>query len=296
MGRGMCKNIVEKANLEKPLIVFNRTPKRAHDLVAKFPQGKAKVFESQAETVKEADIIFTCVGDDAAIKNTIESCLKESVKGKIFVDCSTVHPDTTNMLAKAIEAQGAQFVACPVFGAPPMADAGQLVCVLAGPKEAVEQVRPYCKGVMARAEIDYSGQPQGTATHLKIVGNCYVINMVETLAETHVLAQKSGLGSENLEQFIEVMWGGPYVGYSKRMMAEDYIRDQPLFGVDLARKDAKHALSLAAASGTKMKGLEVAEKHLEDVQGVMGSRGDLASIYGIVRKESGLPFEVNKKL
>lgn len=75
-----------------------------------------------------------------------------------------------------------------------MADSGQLVCVLAGPASAVQRVKPYCKGVMGRAEIDYSDQPQGKATLLKIIGNTFILNMVETLSEGHVLADKSGLG------------------------------------------------------------------------------------------------------
>ena len=47
------------------------------------------------------------------------------------------------------------------LGAPAMADAGQLVCVLAGPSQAVERVKPYCKGVMGKAIIDFSDQPVG---------------------------------------------------------------------------------------------------------------------------------------
>ena len=109
----MCKNLVEKGDLDKPLIIFNRTQKRATDLDAKLPSGKSVVASSLEEAVSKGDIIFTCLGDDAAIKDTIATAVKGNVKGKLFVDCSTVHPDTTNMLAKSIQAQGAEMVACP---------------------------------------------------------------------------------------------------------------------------------------------------------------------------------------
>ena len=66
---------------------------------------------------------------------------------------------------------------------------------------------------------------------------------------------------------------------------------EPLFGVDLARKDAKHALSLADACGVKMRDVEVADAHLAEVQKVQGSKGDIASIYGAVRQESGLKYQ-----
>jgi len=288
----MCKNLVEKGDLDKPLIIFNRTRKRATDLNAKLPLGKSTVAPSLDEAVSKADIIFTCLGGDAAIIDTISAAIEGNVKGKVFVDCSTVHPDTTNMLAKSIQGQGAEMVACPVFGAPAMADNGQLVCVLAGLSSAVEKVKPYCKGVMGRANIDFSDQPQGKATLLKIIGNTFILNMVETLSEGHTLAEKSGLGNDNLHHFIETMFPGPYTAYSGRLMGGDYYeRDEPLFGVDLARKDAKHALDLAAAAGTTMKDVEVADAHLESVQKHMGSKGDIAGIYGAVRQEAGLRFE-----
>lgn len=196
------------------------------------------------------------------------------------------------MLSKAVEAQGASFVACPVFGAPAMADAGQLICVLAGPASEVEKVKPYCTGVMGRAIIDYSGQAPAKATLLKVIGNTFILSMVETLSEGHVVAEKSGLGVEDLHKFIETMFPGPYTAYSNRLKSGDYYkREEPLFAVALARKDAKHAMNLAQAAGVKMRGVELADGYLGDVKKHMGSRGDLAGIYGAVRQENGLKFE-----
>ena len=50
-------------------------------------------------------------------------------------------------------------------------------------------------------------------------------------------------------------------------------------------------MDLAKSSGTKMKDIEVADVHLAEVQKHQGSKGDIASIYGAVRQESGLKFE-----
>lgn len=109
----MCKNLVEKGNLDKSLIIFNRTRQRATDLNSKLPFNKSTVASNLDEAVSKADIIFTCLGDDAAIIDTVSAAVQGNVEGKLFVDCSTVHPDTTNMLAKTIQGQGAELVACP---------------------------------------------------------------------------------------------------------------------------------------------------------------------------------------
>ncbi|KAL8662875.1 MAG: hypothetical protein Q9202_004297 [Teloschistes flavicans] len=282
MGRGMCKNLVEKGQLAHSLIISNRTLQRAHDFQSQLASGKSTVAPNISEAASPSDIIFTCLGDDAAIMETIDTIAKipRGIKGKLFVDCSTVHPDTTNALASTLISHGAEFVACPVFGAPAMADAGQLVCVLAGPGGSVQKVLPYCKGVISRANIDFSDQPQGKATLLKIIGNTFILNMVETLAEGHTMAEKSGLGNDNLHRFIETMFPGPYTAYSGRLMSGDYYkREEPLFAVDLARKDARHALDLAKAHGARMRDVEVADGHLENVQRHSGKKGDITGVF-----------------
>lgn len=111
-----------------------------------------------------------------------------------------------------------------------MADAGQLVCVLAGPSAEVDKVRPYTTGVMGRAVIDFGGQPHRKASLLKVIGNTFILNMVETLSEGHVLAEKSGLGVDNLHEFIETLFPGPYTAYSTRLRQGDYYkREEVLF-------------------------------------------------------------------
>lgn len=107
-----------------------------------------------------------------------------------------------------------------------MAESGQLVFVLAGTAENIERVKPYTTGVMGRAIIDYSGQDYGKATLMKVIGNTFILNMVESLAEGHTVAEKTGLGTENLHAFLEQMFPGPYVAYSNRMMKGDYVRDE----------------------------------------------------------------------
>lgn len=54
-----------------------------------------------------------CLGDDAAVNTAVDTILEQDVKGKCIVDCSTVHPDTSNALEKRITEKGGEFVAMP---------------------------------------------------------------------------------------------------------------------------------------------------------------------------------------
>ncbi|KAJ5201867.1 uncharacterized protein N7498_006530 [Penicillium cinerascens] len=89
--------------------------------------------------------------------------------------------------------------------------------------------------------------------------------MVEAVAEGHVLPEKSGLGSAALHEH-QLFFPGVYTSYSRRIITVNYwnrneVTQNPhlddyenaqiffsgksLFLADLARKDAKHAMSLA---------------------------------------------------
>ena len=105
-----------------------------------------------------------------------------------------------------------------------MAESGQLVCVLAGPKHLVDKVKPYTKGVMGREDIDFSDETPGKASLMKLIGNTFVLQMVEMLGEGHTAAEKTGLGTENLHKFVTTMFGGPFAAYSTRMMTGDYYK------------------------------------------------------------------------
>lgn len=109
-----------------------------------------------------------------------------------------------------------------VFGAPDRAEAGQLICVPAGPREDVECILPFCKGVMGREVIDLSGKTPDLASTLKVLGNSFIFNMVEVVAEGHVLAEKAGLDGALLHEYIEKFFPGIYTAYSMRMRTGDY--------------------------------------------------------------------------
>jgi 3-hydroxyisobutyrate dehydrogenase-like beta-hydroxyacid dehydrogenase len=102
----MCKNLVEKGGLDRPLVLYNRTKKRSDDLAASLGADKTKVVGTIGDAVKGADIIFMCLGDDAAVDAAVDAILEEDVQGKVVVDASTVHPDTSNALEKRVTAKG----------------------------------------------------------------------------------------------------------------------------------------------------------------------------------------------
>ena len=79
---------------------------------------------------------------------------------------------------------------------------------------------------IGKAVIDLGGQKPGTASQVKLLGNVLILNMIESVAEAHVLAEKSGLEADYLHQVIENIWGGPYAIYSNRMRSGAYCKEK----------------------------------------------------------------------
>ncbi|PYI08226.1 UDP-Glycosyltransferase/glycogen phosphorylase [Aspergillus sclerotiicarbonarius CBS 121057] len=292
IGRAMARNIAEKGPQTTPVTLYNRTASKATTFASTLPPNKATVSTSLEDAVSTATIIFICVGDDAALDAVISGLPTASLSSKIIVDCSTVHPDTSRKAHSTLATHGASFIACPVFGAPAAATAGQLVVVPAGAATSIDRIKPFLDGVTSKATISMAGEDVGRATTLKILGNTFILNTVETVAEGLVTAEKCGLGADVYQQFMHTFFPGPFALYADRMVTGDYYkREEPLFAVDLARKDLRHASSLAGEAGVRLKSVEVTDGYLQQVKEERGEKGDIAAVYGAVRMEAGLDFK-----
>lgn len=61
--------------------------------------------------------------------------------------------------------------------------------------------------------------------------------------------------------------------------------------IGLARLVTNHVRGLAEQSGSELPAYQVGRRHIEVVEEHAGPTGDIAGMYGVVRKKSGLKFE-----
>ena len=151
MGLPMATNLQKHLSSNGPsnLIYFNRTVSRGDSL----KDLGAQPASSPGNLVSKCDIIFFSLADDSALDVTLNAISSIQLTGKIIVDTSTVHPDSSAKAETKIKNQGGQFVASPVFGASPVAAQGKLLWIIAGPSGSVEKILPYVEGVMGRGVI-----------------------------------------------------------------------------------------------------------------------------------------------
>ncbi|THX00864.1 NAD(P)-binding protein [Aureobasidium pullulans] len=291
MGIGMSENLQTCLGRQglPPLRFSNRSLDKGKSLEALGAESVAD-FPS---LVQQSDIIFTMISNDEVLHSLVDEALAVGdLEHKIFVDTSTVHPETSKKVAAKLAEKKAIFVASPVFGASQMAASGQLIFAMAGPSQAIEKIRPYVIGVMAKQIID-CGEDVSRSSLLKITGNIMVIGLQELISEVQVFAEKTGLGTETAEEFIGSMFGPVLSSYSKRLTSGSYAPPHdksPGFAVSLSIKDSKHALSIASEAGMRVPAIELALSHMLNARNYAGENLDSSSVYGTLRVEGGLPF------
>src|SRR3954468_16684246 len=138
MGNAIVQNLL---NNGCSVNVYNRTKEKEKEAV----QAGAKSQESLQQLVHNSSIIFTMVSDDEAVKEVYsgeQGLLSHSPSGKIFVDMSTVSPETSRYLARICNDSRNQFIEAPVSGSVKPAAEGTLIIMAGGPADAYEKAKP----------------------------------------------------------------------------------------------------------------------------------------------------------
>ncbi|PYH88928.1 6-phosphogluconate dehydrogenase-like protein [Aspergillus ellipticus CBS 707.79] len=287
--QGITENLLRYGDIAKPLVLYNRTTEKAHEQSLRL--GDCDLAESIPAAVAAADIIWLCLQDQAAVTETFDLIFPLDIRGKLFVDSSTVTPAKTNAIAQRVCEAGAEFVAAPVMGGPPMAVTRSLICIASGTAEAVDRIRPYLHGVICRKVVDLSGEQPGRALLLKLMGNFLIMATIETVAEAHVFAEQSGIGTGNMNKLMSAMFPEPpHALYNGQMLSGEYCSGRPMVEVSKAITLVDEVLDLAHACGAAVPIYETARQHLQDAKDHAGPDTDITGIYGAVRLASGLPF------
>ena len=113
LSKAITANLVAKAGLRLPVVLYNRTRQRAEEHSLKI--GHSTVARDLTELVSTCDVIWTCLEDDRAVFEVFADILKLDLSGKLFVECSTILPNATTQLAQQLQDGGGNLVAMPGY-------------------------------------------------------------------------------------------------------------------------------------------------------------------------------------
>jgi 3-hydroxyisobutyrate dehydrogenase-like beta-hydroxyacid dehydrogenase len=286
MGSRMSKRLLDAGY---PLTVYDRTRKNLLALV----QRGAAAAESPRKLSAGCDIVMSSVTNDAALEAVMfgpEGALVGSGKGTIFIDLSTVSPDTSRKIYESATAKGASMVDAAVSGSTPQAEQGVLVIMVGGDRAVYEKCKPFLS--ILGKEVTYIG-PSGSGTTAKLVVNTLLGVGLQALAEAIALGEKAGLKKDGL---LDLLGQTAVISPAHKLKLENVRRTQypSTFPVRLMYKDFGLIMRLAEKLSVSMPATAAAQQ-MCGVENAKGLDEDYSATIRLMEELSAIPLTTQKK-
>jgi len=260
--------------------VFNRTKSKAEKWIKEY---KGKMAETPAEAAKDAEYVFTCVGNDNDLREVTfgnNGAFKTIKKGAIYIDNTTASATIAREINKFAKGNGFGSLDAPVSGGQAGAENGALTVMIGGDQadfdKAKDKIDCYSKKMKLLGNA-------GSGQLAKMVNQICIAGLVQGLSEGINFGMKAGL---NMRDVIEVISKGAAQSWQMDNRYETMIDDKFEFGfaVDWMRKDLKIAMDEAKNNGSLLPITEVVDKYYGEVQEMGGNRWDTSSLIKRFRK------------
>jgi len=260
--------------------VFNRTKSKAEKWIGEY---KGKMATTPAEAAKDAEYIFTCVGNDNDLREVTFSdngVFKTIKKGSVYIDNTTASATIAREIHEYAKKNSFGALDAPVSGGQAGAENGALTVMIGGDQadfdKAKDKIDCYSKKMKLLGNA-------GSGQLAKMVNQICIAGLVQGLSEGINFGMKAGL---NMEDVIEVISKGAAQSWQMENRYKTMIDDKFDFGfaVDWMRKDLKIAMEEAKNNGSLLPVTELVDKFYGEVQGMGGNRWDTSSLIKRFRK------------
>ncbi len=254
--------------------VFNRTKSKAEKWIKEY---KGKMAETPAEAAKDAEYVFTCVGNDNDLREVTfgdNGAFKTIKKSAIYIDNTTASATIAREIYEYAKKNGFGALDAPVSGGQAGAENGALTVMIGGDQadfdKAKDKIDCYSKKMKLLGKA-------GNGQLAKMVNQICIAGLVQGLSEGINFGMKAGL---NMEDVIEVISKGAAQSWQMENRYKTMIDNKFDFGfaVDWMRKDLKIAMDEAKNNGSLLPVTELVDKFYGEVQGIGGNRWDTSSL------------------
>ena len=260
--------------------VFNRTKSKAEKWVSEY---KGNIAETPAEAAKDAEYIFTCVGNDNDLREVTlgdKGLFKSAKKSSIYIDNTTASANIARELYKEAKSKGFEFLDAPISGGQAGAEGGTLTVMVGGDEKPFKKAEPVIDCYSKKIKLL---GPSGSGQLTKMVNQICIAGLVQGLSEAINFGMNAGL---NMHDVIEVISKGAAQSWQMDNRYKTMIDDKFDFGfaVDWMRKDLKIAMDEAKNNGSLLPITEIIDKYYGEVQELGGKRWDTSSLIKRFRK------------
>ena len=282
MGGPMAANL---AGASVPLSVFDANPAASAALAAR--PGVA-VAASPAAVASEASVVFTCLPNDAIVRAVYlgpGGIGGAARAGLVTCDCSTVSPDVTVAVHAGLKGRGVDHMDTPMLGSQPQAVEGQIFFIVGGDKARLPVIAPYLE-IMGKMHM-YVGGPS-MANRVKLIHNGLAAVTSVAVAEALAVCVQAGVDPATFYDVVRNGGGMAYGTYFERRAKRIFDGEfSPTFMLELMRKDAMLALSLAKSVQVPAPMLEETKRTYDEAVDSGWGREDFSAVTHVVEKRIG---------
>lgn len=270
------------------LHVFNRSPGKIHDLIEQFPSLITPMHgvEGISETLANPNIsiIISMLFDYDSIMNAIIANAK-SLKGKTFIQMSTISVEQSVHLDELTTNLGGEFVESPVLGNTSVAQAGKLQILLGCSKEQFDKLTNLNIFPSFGSIVRHVGE-KPKAIKLKLCLNFLVGSLTALTASSLALVESNDLDVDMFQDIVQKSaLHFKYFDDKSAVMRKREYTDMS-FSVDGILKDMdciekmaeKSHVNTALISTVKSLFKEASES--ENIEG-----RDMSSVYEVMKKQ-----------
>jgi 3-hydroxyisobutyrate dehydrogenase len=282
MGAAIAARLIEVGH---EVTVWNRTAEKAKPLA----DAGAKVVGSPAEVAAASEAVITILTDGKAIDdvyNGSNGLLSGDVKGKLFIEMSTVPPKAETDLAPKVRAKGAALVECPVGGSTQPARTGKLLGLMGAEDTDAKRALPILEQLCRK--VEHCG-PIGAGSAMKLAINLPLMVAWQAYGEAFAIARSVGWEPKRLlDLFVESNGANNALRMRADMIVTMFEGKDPgpaTFSIANGVKDLRTMVATGEALGADMIATKAALAGFEDAtaNGFGGGDGSRMTVYWATR-------------
>ena len=282
MGSRMAENLRKKGH---ELVVYNRSRAKAQALLT----NGAAWADSPAEVAKHVNILFTMLSKPDAVAEVAllgkRAFLDKLLPSSLWIDCSSVNPSFSKLMAVEAKDRKVRFLDAPVAGSKGPAEQAQLLFFVGGDKADVESVKPLLE-CMGKAVHHIGGHGMGSA--MKMVNNLLLGQAMVAFAEALVFGESLGITKQAMfDTLASSPAMAPFLNLKRKKLEQnDFSVEFPL---QWMHKDLHLAAETAYETGAALPAANVTKELYALAMRAGMAEEDFTAVYKVLSKKDQRP-------
>ena len=275
MGGPLARNLLRAG---KEVLVFDLSEAAIAKTLAAGASGQAA--KSAAE-LKDCDVVFTSLPLPKHVEETMlgdDGLLSKMKPGAVYIDVSTIDPQTGSKLNQFAQSKGIDFLACPLGKGPAQAEKAEEPIFAGGNRQVYEKMLDTLK-IVGNPVYYVGGVEQAYA--FKLISNMVGMTNLAVMAEGLRVGEKAGIDSKLLVQLLADTGANSFQLQVRApwIISNDFANR---FGVSLALKDVRLGCEMAENWGYDARFTKLAKSFYEAVEKAGLGNEDCNAVYKVL--------------